>query len=220
MSAERSGAVITADAAGDDTGDMTPELSALLDVLAQRYSVGPKFLAPPAPTAAQWRQAAALALRAPDHGGLQPFRFVVVADAQRATLATLFAEAAARRGQAPAQVGKARERAFNGPGLVALIGRVQPDLADVPAHEQWLCIGAALMNFLNALHLMGFGAKALSGASVSDLAIRAAFCREGETLVSWIVAGRPTRAAHPKHGIAADAVIGDWVLAGPPGSGC
>ena len=114
---------------------------------------------------------------------------------------------------------RARERAFNGPGLVALIGRVQPDVAEVPAHEQWVCIGAALMNFLNVLHLMGFGAKALRGASVADLAIRAALCREDETLVSWIVAGRPTRAAPPKHGTAADAVIGDWLLASEPGSG-
>jgi len=191
-------------------GEAAADTSEWLDALARRYSVGPKFLAPPSPTAAQWRQAAALALRAPDHGGLQPFRFVVVADAQREALAALFAEAAARRGQAAAEVDKARARAFNGPGLVALIGRVLADVADVPAHEQWLCIGAALMNFLNALHLMGFGAKALSGASVADPALRAAFCGDGETLVCWVVAGRPTRAAHARHGTVADAVIGDW----------
>jgi len=31
------------------------------------------------------------------------------------------------------------------------------------------------MNFLNALHMMGFGANALSGASVSDRAVSTAF---------------------------------------------
>ena len=55
-----------------------------------------------------------------------------------------------------------------------------------------------MMNFLNALHLMGFGAKALSGASVSDAAVSAAFCADGEVLACWVIVGRPTRAAHPK----------------------
>jgi nitroreductase len=187
-----------------------PVLHEALALLALRYSVGPKFLAPPAPTAAQWQCAAELALRAPDHGGLRPFRFVVVDDGQRPALAQLFAAAAMARGHAAADVDKARARAYNGPGLAALVGRVRTGVADVPAHEQWLCIGAALMNFLNALHLMGFGAKALSGASLSDPAIRTAFCGEDETLVTWVVAGRPTRAAHPKRDDAALPVIGPW----------
>ena len=93
-----------------------------------------------------------------------------------------------------------------------MVGRVREGVMGVPAHEQWLCIGAALMNFLNALHLMGFGAKALSGASVFDPDIRSAFCTEGETLATWVLAGRPTRAAHPKRDDAASAVIGHWSM--------
>ncbi|MDO9095260.1 MAG: nitroreductase [Rubrivivax sp.] len=189
-----------------------PALADLMDMLALRYSVSPKFLAPPAPTAAQWQRAADLALRAPDHGGLRPFRFVIVGDAQRLPLAELFVQQALRRGHDTSEAQKARERAFNGPGLVALVAHIRADEADVPAHEQWLCVGAALMNFLNALHLMGFGAKALSGASVADPAIRKAFCNEGETLVSWVVAGRPTRAAHPKRQAAELPVIQPWQL--------
>jgi hypothetical protein len=68
----------------------------------------------------------------------------------------------------------------------------------VPESEQWICIGAGLMNFLNALHLMGFGAKVLSGASVRDEAIRSAFCEPGETLVAWLLAGTPDRTPAPK----------------------
>jgi hypothetical protein len=200
---------VTCERAGDQDDVV---LSEALDMLALRYSVGPKFLAPPAPTATQWRRAAELALRAPDHGGLRPFRFVIVDDSQRPALSELFARDATRRGHAAEEVDKARSRAFNGPGLAALVGRVHEGVIDVPVHEQWLCIGAALMNFLNALHLMGFGAKALSGASVSDPNIRSAFCTEGETLVTWVLAGRPTRAAHPKRDDAASAVIGHWSM--------
>lgn len=181
------------------------------DMLALRYSVGPKFLAPPAPTFDQWQHAAALALRAPDHGGLRPFRFVIVRDDQRPALSELFVKDALRRGHPADEVDKARARAFNGPGLVALLGRVRAGVAEVPVHEQWLCIGAALMNLLNALHLMGFGAKTLSGASVSDPDIRSAFCAEGETLVAWVVAGRPTRAAHPKRVDTGSRLIEHWL---------
>lgn len=67
-----------------------------------------------------------------------------------------------------------------------------------------------LMNFMNALHLMGFGAKALSGASVSDPAVHTAFCGPGERLANWVIAGRPVRAAHPKAGAEASAVISGW----------
>jgi nitroreductase len=182
----------------------------LLGLLALRYSVGPKVLAPPAPSAAQWTRAANLALRAPDHGGLRPFRFVVVGDAQRADLAALFAAGAQQRGQAADEIARARARAFNGPGLAALVVRIRNDVPDVPPHEQWLCAGAALMNFLNALHLMGFGAKALSGASVSDPAVHGAFCGPGEQLASWVIAGTPTRAAHARAPTAASPAISDW----------
>jgi hypothetical protein len=186
------------------------ELPELLEPLLLRYSVGPKHLRPPGPTAEQWARAADLALRAPDHGGLRPFRFVVVGDAQRAVLSELFAQGAQQRGQDLQQVERARARAFNGPGLAALVTRVHDGVPDVPAHEQWLCAGAALMNFLNALHLMGFGAKALSGASVSDPAVHVAFCGPGERLASWVIAGRPTRAVHPKAGAALSPVISHW----------
>ena len=184
----------------------------LLELLALRYSVGPKYLAPPGPSAEQWARAAGLALRAPDHGGLRPFRFVVVGDSQRVALAELFATGARQRGLAAEAVERARARCFNGPGLVALVARVRDDVPDVPPHEQWLCVGAALMNFMNALHLMGFAAKALSGASVSDPAVHQAFCAPGERLANWVIAGRPVRAAHPKAGAQAAAVLSGWQM--------
>ncbi len=121
-----------------------------------------------------------------------------VGDAHRDVLASLFEAAARRRGHDAAAVTAARERAYNGPALVAVVVRLQSDLDDVPEHEQWLSAGAAMMNFLNALHLMGYAAKVLSGASVRDPDIRAAFCDDDEQLAAWIVIGSATRAAHPR----------------------
>ena len=196
--------------ATDPAFDPDTAVAATLELLALRHSVGPKFLKPPAPTSAQWQRAAALALRAPDHQGLRPFRFVVVEDAQRPALAELFAQGARRRGLDSVAVTKARARADNGPGLAAMVVRVREVGPEVPPHEQWLSAGGALMNFLNALHLMGFGAKAVSGTSVSDPDIRAAFCAEGEVLATWIVVGQPTRAVHPKGKVDSSAVLQTW----------
>jgi hypothetical protein len=57
---------------------------------------------------------------------------------------------------------------------------------------------------------MGYGAKLLSGASVRSLEIASEFCLPGEQLVAWIVAGTPTRAAHPKSVEQLGMVLTDW----------
>lgn len=182
----------------------------ILGFLGRRYSVGPRHLDCPAPSADELRRAAALALRAPDHRQLRPFRFVRVTDAGRVKLASLFAADAAQRGHAAVEVERARERAYNGPALLAVVAHVQGNVEDVPDHEQWITVGAGVMNFLNALHLMGYGAKLLSGASVRSPDIGAEFCQQGERLVAWIVAGTPTKASHPKHGEPPGMVLTDW----------
>ncbi len=210
-------ALATADACvADHLGDArcAEAASVAADALAylgQRYSVGPKYLTLPAPSRAQLEAAVALALRSPDHCGLRPFRFVRVTDDQRDRLGGLFAADAARRGHGATEVARARERAYNGPALLAMVARIRANVEDVPDHEQWVCVGAGLMNFLNALHLMGFGAKVLSGASVRDAAIQAAFCDAGETLVAWIVTGRPSRRSHAKAIVSDVPALSDWV---------
>lgn len=177
----------------------TPAPDELLTALSERYSVGPKHLGRPAPTDGELARAVALALRAPDHGGLRPFRFVLVSPEQRAALGELFAQGARQRGLGADEVERARERAHNGPGLLALVGRLRDDQADVPPREQLLSAGAGLMNLLNALHLMGYGAKVLSGASVDDPPVRDAFCGAGETLLCWVVCGTPRERPRPRY---------------------
>ena len=206
------------------TAPASPQSAArwAIDALSSRFSVGARHLKAPAPSEAQWLQATALSLRAPDHGGLQPFRFVHIDDAQRPALAEGFAQDAVRRGHSAAEIERARDRALKGPGLVALVGRIRDEVADVTPHEQWICIGAALMNFLNALHLMGFAAKVVSGASVRDPGIAAAFCAPGETLIAWIVAGTASRPPRPKRLDDAAAPFSRWRpdgCAGPASGG-
>jgi nitroreductase len=187
-----------------------PAPADVLQHLASRYSVSPKHLVAPAPDRTELLRAAALALRAPDHEALRPYRFVHIEADQRAALGELYARGARRRGLDDDEVRQARDRALKGPCLLALIGRIRDGELDVPAQDQWLCTGAALMNFLNALHLMGYGAKVLGGASVHDDEVQQAFCAPGETLLCWIVAGTPTRSAHSRYSDDVATILSDW----------
>jgi len=186
------------------------DIDATLATLTTRFSVGPKYLAEDAPSDADLARAVAVALRAPDHGGLKPFRFVQVMPDQRAALAALFAEGARLRGQGAEEIERARERAHNGPALLALVVRLHEGVRDVPLREQWASAGAALMNLLNALHLMGYGAKTLSGASVDDPPVRDAFCGEGESLLCWIVCGTATERPQARYAPDPGQVLQRW----------
>ncbi len=178
--------------------------------LLTRHSVGPKYLVPPAPTEEQVWVAVSSALRAPDHQKLLPFRFVLIADDVRPLLAELFADFARRNGKSDAEIVVERNRAMLGPALLAFVARIENDHPRVPPHEQWLAAGGALSNFLTALHIMGFGAKMLSGRKAADPVIRAAFCERGEILVGWIAAGTASKAPHPRHNDNPDAILRRW----------
>lgn len=168
-----------------------------LDGLLSRYSVGPKYLGAPAPTAGQLRDAVAASLRAPDHGKLVPFRFVVVRDAGLEKLAKLFVDYGARHGKSEEDLAMERTRAMQAPVVIAVVARIHT-AHEVPAHEQWIAVGGAIANMLNALHLMGYGAKMLSGLRAADAEITRAFCKDGETLVGWISTGTATTTPKPR----------------------
>ena len=140
-----------------------PSLSPALQGLLSRHSVGLRWMAEPGPTVEQLRQALRAALRAPDHRRLLPWRAVLIDAQQRDALADRFEAFARAVGKPDEEVAAERERAYNGPVLVAWIVRLTDEAPEVPRHEQWMSAGGALTNFLTALHLMGFGAKTLAG---------------------------------------------------------
>lgn len=181
-----------------------------LRALLARHSIGPKHLREPGPTAEELWLAALAALRAPDHEKLMPFRFVVIEREHRTLLAELYADLARREGRSAEEIATERDRAMRAPTLIAVLVRIDEAHAIVPPHEQWLAAGGALAHFVTALHLLGYGAKVLSGRKVQDPAIAAAFCGPGERLAAWIAAGTPARASHPWHNDTPDAVLARW----------
>jgi nitroreductase len=187
-----------------------PDVAALLDALRRRRSIGPRGLGPPGPSFDDLQCAAELALRAPDHQGLRPFRFVHVGREERAALGDRFEQAARAQGRDASGRAEARARADTGPVLLAVVARIRDDVPEVPPHEQWLCVGAAVMNLLNALHLMGHGAKVLGGSAARAEPVRSAFCHDGEQLACWVIAGCPLGEPAPSAVLPPRDLLTDW----------
>src|SRR6218665_1133199 len=145
------------------------ERARALELLLARHSPWP--LAEPAPDAEALAQVFAAAMRAPDHGQLRPWRFLTIAGVGRERLAGVFADAARLRD--PDDDGqRARSKALAAPLLIALIARVQAP-HKVPELEQLLAVGAATMNMLNALHLLGYGGFWATGLNSRDAHVKA-----------------------------------------------
>ena len=70
-----------------------------MELLLNRTSIAPRLHQEPAPSDAELGQILAAACRAPDHGRLRPWRFIVIRGEARARLGEVFA--AALKARAP-----------------------------------------------------------------------------------------------------------------------
>lgn len=181
--------------------------------LLERRSVSPKRLRAPGPDPEHIDLILQAALRAPDHGGLHPWRVVEFREAQRAALAERFEAEKRRRDPlaSPADLRRAREHATRPPVLLAFV--VAPRArSKVPAREQWLSAGAALGNLLNAAHQLGFGAIVLSGERCFDPVLGAELgIGPDEFLAGFVSLGSVAEAPPPRGHALPGQVWSAWV---------
>lgn len=147
--------------------NVAEQTSSELDFLLSRQSYG--ILRDPAPSDADVELIFDAALRAPDHGRLRPWRFVLIRGDARTALVDLMVESIKRRGGAApeAAIQKTRERIGIMPLIVAAGAKIKAD-GPIPEIEQLLSTGAATMNVLNAAHALGYGAKWVTPGPVYD----------------------------------------------------
>ncbi|WP_137179524.1 nitroreductase [Roseomonas sp. AR75] len=186
---------------------ITPHSPALAALLG-RASVPARLLRDPGPDEAALDLAVAAALRAPDHGGLKPWRFVVITGEARNALGEVLAASLARRDPAtpPERLELERAKPLRAPVVIAAGAALRHDYK-IPVWEQEVSAAAGAMNLLNALDAQGYGAIWLSSGSLRDPQVKTALgFAETDALLGWIYAGtalpdrprpsRPDPAAH------------------------
>ena len=162
--------------------DPRPEV---LDFLLTRRSRPAKTLTTPVPTHAELAPILVAAARTPDHGKLEPWRFIVLEGAALQRLADDVVLRGPQLGVEDEKLDKAR-RQFADADLVVAVVSSPVESEKVPEIEQILSAGAVCLSMLNAALASGWGANWLTGWMASDRA----FLRNGLSLSkSEFVAG-------------------------------
>jgi nitroreductase len=173
---------------------MFNDRSTPLSLLATRRSGKPRDLIAPGPDAAQLDQILEIAARTPDHGKLAPWRFVVVPEDRRVTLAGVITDAyrAERPQAARLEIEALEQFAKQAPALVVVLSSPKPE-SHIPLWEQELSAGAACMNLLHAANAMGFAGGWLTGWAAYSDAVRDAFGAAPERVAGFIFLGTPAK---------------------------
>lgn len=179
-----------------------------IDLLLTRRSA--RALTEPAPDPGALELIFASATRAPDHGRLRPWRFVVVPGASRARFGELLAGHLRRtRADTSAEsLERERQKAFRAPLIVVVAARCNPAIKKVPAIEQTLSAGAAAHAMMLAASALGFGAMWKTGGAAYDPQVASALGLEaGDAIVGFMYLGTDSgEPPPPAHGAWQDLV--------------
>src|SRR3979490_2068190 len=131
-------------------------------------------LAEPGPSPADLDQVLQAAARAPDHGRLKPWRFIVLEGATREAFTA--AAGGGKRAQLAAmtagQLAAEGEKLSRSPTIVVVGCAVNREQSKIPEIEQIVAVGAAAQNLFLAAHDLGYGVMWKTGAAAYDPAVK------------------------------------------------
>ena len=139
----------------------------VLEFLFTRRSHPVKTLVLPVPDKAELATLLTAAARCPDHGKLEPWRFIVLQKPALERLADLAEARAVASQMEAAQIAKAR-RQFDLGNLAVAVVEIRRSTARIPAIEQTYSAGAVCLGLVNAALAAGWGAGWLSGWLAHD----------------------------------------------------
>jgi nitroreductase len=168
------------------------DFDAVHTAIAGRTNVSPKRLEAPGPSAQELGTLLAMAVAAPDHGHLLPWRFVLIPKEQRHRLGDAFVQALIGRDPCATQeqIESAAEKAHRAPLLLLAVACSGNPNSGIPELEQLISLGAAIQNLLLGATSMGFGSSLTSGQSMDAARIRELFKLDaGESAVCFVNMG-------------------------------
>lgn len=146
---------------------MINQTKSVQDFLHSRRSIPYKTLTAPAPDADQLATLLKAAARVPDHGKLEPWRFIILTDAALPRLAALATKRGAALNIDPDKLVNGAAAFANAPLIVAVIAAPLSS-EKVPEIEQFYSAGAVCLSLLNIALASGWGANWLSGWASHD----------------------------------------------------
>lgn len=191
---------------------MTQRNPEALEFLLTRRSRPAKTLGENAPSRDETETLLVAASRTPDHGRLEPWRFIVMTDRERrAALAEQAARHLEEIGHDAAKIEK-DSRAFLHGGMMVAVVSAPVESERIPLWEQEFAAAGVCLSLLNAALASGWGANWVTGPLARDQAfLQAALgCRPGETVAGFVHIGdeRVTPSERDRPDVAA---ITDWV---------
>lgn len=168
-----------------------------IDSLLRRRSA--KALTDPAPDEGALALLLESAARAPDHGRLRPWRFIVIRGTARERLGQLMGEQMRRKqpGAGDESLQRERQKALRAP-LIIVVAAVSNASAKIPAIEQVIAAGAAAQNIMLAATALGFGAMWKTGDAAYDDTVKVALGLEArDAIVGFLYLGTAPADAVP-----------------------
>ena len=166
----------------------------IIDFLASRHSSSK--LSTPGPSDSQIDQLLEIACRTPDHGGLQPWQFVVMTGEGRNKLGDIFAAAATSNDADVCVIEKARNMPMRAPVVITVITKFV-EHPKVPWIEQVGSAGCALFSIQQAALAMGFGGIWRTGDFARDALVRDSFNLEAEDeIIGYLYLGTDQCPSH------------------------
>lgn len=181
-----------------------------LTALHSRVSVS--RLTEPAPDQAALDNMFRAAMRAPDHGLLRPWRFLILRGQALERLGELFVQATRQDEPdlAPAKLDKLRSKPLRAPMII--VGICSPrDHPKVPVFEQQLAAAAAIDNLLIAAHAQDIGAIWRTGPMAThDTVTGGLGLTAQENILGFVYLGTPDGPRRPLKQEDFTPYIQDW----------
>jgi len=191
---------------------MFNDLSTTAALLATRRSAKPRDMIAPGPDAGQLRRILEAAMRVPDHGKLNPWRFVIIEADQRPAFADLLEQAyrAEKPDAGRLELEAMVQFAHQAPVKVAVLS-TPTENSSIPLWEQQLSAGAACMNLLLATHAAGFVGSWLTGWPAYNGAVLASLGgAPTDRIAGFLFLGSPSRPLEERPRPAYEAVVSTW----------